>query len=129
MAWETRRDWQPYRAEEQMFVWRKDGHRIVVLSGLTLTQVEEGVSGPEEGVFLMGRDREMLQAIVDECFRAGIKPTNYDGPDLHAMAAHLDDMRSIVAVKLDVPLALSTDSAFARQTGNKTARYIKPDLT
>ena len=48
----------------------------------------------------------MLQAIVDECFRAGIRPTNYDGPDLHAMAAHLEDMRVLVAHSLGAGLPI-----------------------
>jgi len=49
--------------------------------------------------------RQLLQALVDECWKFGITPSGYDEfrKENAARQAHLEDMRSIVSTKLKVP--------------------------
>jgi hypothetical protein len=52
--------------------------------------------------------RDFLQAMVDAAWKRGIKPSQMEKQtaELSAVTAHLDDMRMLVATKLDVPLML-----------------------
>lgn len=48
--------------------------------------------------------RDQVQALMDELWRVGVRPTDAKGPgELEATKAHLRDMRFLVASALDVP--------------------------
>ena len=77
-----------------------DGRRYAQVTNLVLKTVDEFT--PLEPTFKLGRDN--VQALMDELWRIGMRPTEASGPgELEATKAHLRDMRLLVAKALDVP--------------------------
>ena len=77
-----------------------DQRRYAQVTNLALKTVDEGT--PLEPTFALGR--ENVQALMDELWRIGVRPTEAHGPgELEATKAHLRDMRILVANALDVP--------------------------
>ena len=76
--------------------------RISVVKNLTLEAIAPGMySGPTATV-----TREAAQVLMDDLWHAGLRPSEGSGSagSLRATEKHLDDMRRIVAKKLDVSL-------------------------
>lgn len=80
----------------------RDGHALIV-KPLAFDRVEDHDGGayPDAPIFDMraGEARALLQALVDECWQAAIRPTGVD--DFRrvndAQGRHLNDMRALVA--------------------------------
>ena len=76
------------------------GRRYAQVTNLLLESVDEDAS--LEPTFELGRDN--VQALMDELWRIGVRPTEATGPgELEATKAHLRDMRALVANALDIP--------------------------
>ena len=90
---------------------RPDG-KFAVIKPLELVQKED--VGADEAPFIdmpVRNVQPMLQALVDACWEAGIKPMGYDDYKRinDAQALHLNDMRTIVATKLECPLLMKVE--------------------
>ena len=80
-----------------------DGRRYAQVTNLVFKTVEdEGGASPLEPTFALSR--ENVQALMDELWRIGLRPTEAKAPgELEATKAHLRDMRLLVANALDIP--------------------------
>ena len=84
-------------------VWRDIGVGASYPIGDAFIKSERMSFGSE---FCFGEIREFLQAMSDVAWKNGIKPKQMTEAtaELSAVRAHLDDMRAIVATKLEAPL-------------------------
>ena len=77
-----------------------DQRRYSQVTNLVLKAVDE--HEPLEPTFRLRHDN--VQALMDELWRIGVRPTEAAGPgELEATKAHLRDMRLLVANALDIP--------------------------
>jgi len=87
------------------------GDKSVHLSELQFTKVDNPASHPGRGTMLKPvfiQDRGFIQAIVDAAWHEGIRPEalQADASEIGATKRHLEDMRTIVAEKMKVPLLM-----------------------
>ena len=87
------------------------------------TVAHERMKHPKEPFFRMSADEAtmMLQALVDECWKHGIKPSGYDDfqRECDARGAHIEDLRRIALNSLDI---LLYDKKRARNETDETAQ-------
>lgn len=129
MAWKFFVEQQPWRMfRERLHITRDvgpHGDDFQVVQQLEFKTYTNRLPIPEDMCALssdnMGRNivRDFLQAGLDAAWDLGLRPTAYKDHtlELAATRAHLDDMRTIVAGKLAVPLMLRGGAPIIHRPG------------
>ena len=75
---------------------------IAIVAEMKMTAVEPNMAQPPTGRI----SRQAAQVLMDDLWAAGLRPSEGSGSagSLRATERHLEDMRRIVATKLNVPL-------------------------
>lgn len=103
--------WNPLGITLYMVSTDPNGRRSFVTNFTMQTITDEvhekvpRIEGHADEVF------SLLQAFMDAAWDAGVRPKSYDEPqnELAAVRAHLEDMRCIVAKKVDVPMMFNVN--------------------
>ena len=112
MTWRIHIDWAPEQYAYRVWAMGSGpGKKVMYLSDMEFTEIDNPElhpgKMPDVRPFYI-KERGFLQALVDAAWREGIKPEalQADASEIGATKRHLDDMRTIVAAKMNVPLLM-----------------------
>lgn len=80
---------------------RRDGVRVAFAESVTYRQLGDGVASRS----FVEVTRDAARGLMDDLWAAGIRPTEFKHTEAatKAMAAHLEDMRTVAFAKLEIP--------------------------
>ncbi|HEY2068250.1 MAG TPA: hypothetical protein VGG48_01750 [Rhizomicrobium sp.] len=114
--WVEKQPWRMYRERLHLaFTGGQFKEKFFYAKPLQLVEVTESFKDvPEQNCLIEdagtpdGSIRQFLQAALDAAWDLGLRPQGFKDHTLEtaALRSHLDDMRTIVGTKLEVPLLL-----------------------
>lgn len=109
MGWKFRIEQADYARRMHAVGWKDGGDKLVVVTSVTFEEHDRQTIFPQEKAFInmpWEDAKAFLQALVDGCWEAGIRPTGVeDFKRAHDVKdAHLQDMRAIVSKTVGVVL-------------------------
>ncbi len=87
--------------------FEKNSTIVSVVDAIIVSKYDEAVSGPQASQPFARLTKQQAAGLMDSLWHAGVRPSEAGNKDeMSAIKAHLDDMRTIVAKKIGVDLAL-----------------------